>query len=226
MAAAHGPAVGAYAAALLDIPLPWTRMRQVYALLGLVKRWGPARVDAACARALEAEAVSVSLIGRMLERATENDRRRRRRRAPHRPGGSPATPSTSPSPNSRPSMPLAVTGERPGAHHLARAQGAAATGQARALPRHPARAPGPGPHRGHGPRRVPRAGARRRGHPPGNLVGPLRARAAGLDPTMCLERWDDSSAVTYDRQTWAELCSLRFIDGGHNVVIMGPVGRG
>ncbi|MEA2827754.1 MAG: hypothetical protein QOG43_2193 [Actinomycetota bacterium] len=54
----------------------------------------------------------------------------------------------------------------------------------------------------------------------------LRARAAGLDPTMCLENWDDSSAVTYDRQTWAELCSLRFIDGGHNVVVMGPVGVG
>jgi transposase len=72
MAAAHGPAVGTYARALLDIPLPWTRMRQVYALLGLVKKWGPKRVDAACARALEAEAVSVSLIGRMLERATEN----------------------------------------------------------------------------------------------------------------------------------------------------------
>jgi transposase len=72
MAAAHGPAVGTYAQALLDIPLPWTRMRQVYALLGLVKKWGPKRVDAACARALEAEAVSVSLIGRMLERATEN----------------------------------------------------------------------------------------------------------------------------------------------------------
>jgi transposase len=72
MAAAHGPAVGTYARALLDIPLPWTRMRQVYALLGLVKKWCPARVDAACARALEAEAISVSLIGRMLERATEN----------------------------------------------------------------------------------------------------------------------------------------------------------
>lgn len=37
MAAAHGPAVGLYARALLDTPLPWTRMRQVYALLGLVK---------------------------------------------------------------------------------------------------------------------------------------------------------------------------------------------
>ena len=54
----------------------------------------------------------------------------------------------------------------------------------------------------------------------------VRARAAGLEPTMCLENWDDSAAVTYDRQTWSELCSLRFIDGGHNVVIMGPVGVG
>ena len=71
MAAAHGPAVGAYAAAVLDHPLPWTKMRQAYALLGLVKRWGPERVEAACARALDAEAVSVALIGRMIERATE-----------------------------------------------------------------------------------------------------------------------------------------------------------
>jgi len=71
MAASHGPAVGAYAAALLDIPLPWTKMRQVYALLGLVKKWGPERVDAACRRALDVEAVNVGLIGRMLERGTE-----------------------------------------------------------------------------------------------------------------------------------------------------------
>jgi DNA replication protein DnaC len=54
----------------------------------------------------------------------------------------------------------------------------------------------------------------------------LRARAAGLDPTMVLERWDDSAKVTYDHQTWAELCSLRFVDSGHNAVIMGPVGVG
>ena len=72
LAAADGPAIGAYADAVLDTPLPWTKMRQVYALLGLVKRWGPDRVEAACARALEAEAVSVPLIGRMIERATEN----------------------------------------------------------------------------------------------------------------------------------------------------------
>lgn len=73
LAAGHGPAIGAYAAALLDTPLPWTKMRQVYALLGLVKKWGPGRVNAACERALHAEAINVGLIGRMLERGTEND---------------------------------------------------------------------------------------------------------------------------------------------------------
>jgi transposase len=72
MAAAHGEAIGAYAAALLDIPLPWTKMRQVYALLGLVKKWGPERVNAACASALDHEAVNIGLIGRMLERGTEH----------------------------------------------------------------------------------------------------------------------------------------------------------
>ena len=54
----------------------------------------------------------------------------------------------------------------------------------------------------------------------------LRARAAGLDPDMSLDHWDDTTNVTFDRQTWDELCSLRFIDAGHNVMIMGPVGVG
>ena len=54
----------------------------------------------------------------------------------------------------------------------------------------------------------------------------VRAKTAGLDPTMCLENWDDTAEVTFDRQTWSELCSLRFVDGAHNVVIMGPVGVG
>jgi transposase len=73
MAARHGPAVGAYATALLDTPLPWTRMRTVYRLLGLVGKFGADRVQAACARALECETVDVGLITRMLERATETD---------------------------------------------------------------------------------------------------------------------------------------------------------
>jgi hypothetical protein len=40
--------------------------------LGRVKKWGAERVDAACARALDHEAVNVGLIGRMLERGTEH----------------------------------------------------------------------------------------------------------------------------------------------------------
>ena len=72
MAAEHGPAIGAYAIALLDIPLPWTKMRQVYALLGLVKKWGAERVEAACDSALKHETVNVGLIGRMLEHGTEH----------------------------------------------------------------------------------------------------------------------------------------------------------
>ncbi len=46
-------------------------MRQVYALLGLVKKWGDEAVDAACHSALDHEVVNVGLIGRMLERGSE-----------------------------------------------------------------------------------------------------------------------------------------------------------
>jgi hypothetical protein len=72
MAAEHGEAIGTYATAILDTPLPWTRMRQVYRLLGLVKKWGASRVEEACRRALDAETVDVNLVSRMLERARES----------------------------------------------------------------------------------------------------------------------------------------------------------
>ena len=74
MAHSHGEATGIYVEAVLDNPLPWTKMRQAYRLLGLVKKWGPERVELACTRALEAEAVNVNLIARMIERATEAER--------------------------------------------------------------------------------------------------------------------------------------------------------
>jgi DNA replication protein DnaC len=54
----------------------------------------------------------------------------------------------------------------------------------------------------------------------------LRARAAGLDPSMRLENWDDTAEVTFDRSTLDDLASLRFIDNAHNVLILGPVGVG
>jgi transposase len=68
----HGDAIGVYAERLLDTDLPWTKMRQVYRLLGLVRRYGPGPVDTACARALELDVVSVTKIASMLEKGTEN----------------------------------------------------------------------------------------------------------------------------------------------------------
>src|SRR5512133_147531 len=70
-AATAGPAVGVYAGRLLEVPLPWTRMRTVYRLLGLVRSYGPAAVDAACARALELDVVDVTKVARVLEQARE-----------------------------------------------------------------------------------------------------------------------------------------------------------
>jgi transposase len=68
-----GPAVGVYAPRLLDTPLPWTRMRAVYRLLGLARTYGPIPVEQACARALEFDVVDVSRIARMLEQAVEGE---------------------------------------------------------------------------------------------------------------------------------------------------------
>ena len=54
----------------------------------------------------------------------------------------------------------------------------------------------------------------------------LRAKTAGLDASMTLDRWDDTSKITYDRAVWNELCSLRFVDAPNDVVVLGPVGVG
>lgn len=54
----------------------------------------------------------------------------------------------------------------------------------------------------------------------------LRARSARLDPSMTLEAWDDTAEVTFDRQLWGELTTLRFVEACNNVLILGPVGVG
>jgi len=68
----HGDNIGIYTHRLLDDPLPWTRMRAVYRLLGLVRRYGPGPVDKACGTALDLDVVSVSKIAAMLAKALEN----------------------------------------------------------------------------------------------------------------------------------------------------------
>lgn len=53
-----------------------------------------------------------------------------------------------------------------------------------------------------------------------------RGRRARLDPMMTLDAWDDDAPVGFDRELWSELCTLRFVEAAHNVIIMGPVGVG
>jgi hypothetical protein len=69
-AARHGSAIGEFARALLGVPLPWTRMRRVYALLGLVKRYGAERVETVCAQALAVDLLDVTRLKRMLALAS------------------------------------------------------------------------------------------------------------------------------------------------------------
>ena len=68
-ATGHGTAVGEFAHRLLQTELPWTRMRQVYALLGLARRFGDERVNHACRIALEADMLDVRKLRRLLELA-------------------------------------------------------------------------------------------------------------------------------------------------------------
>lgn len=66
-----GSAIGTYAERLLAGPQPWTRLRHVYRLLGLVRRYAAAAVEQACSRALEIEVVDVTRVARMVEQAVE-----------------------------------------------------------------------------------------------------------------------------------------------------------
>ena len=70
MAAARGEAIGIYAARILDIPLPWTKMRAVYTLIGLARTYGNEAVEQACAAALELDVISVPKVKSIVEKGT------------------------------------------------------------------------------------------------------------------------------------------------------------
>jgi transposase len=66
-----GTHVGIYAERLLGGPLPWTRMRQTYALLALCDKFGERRVEAVCQSALAFDVVDVMRVRRKLKQATQ-----------------------------------------------------------------------------------------------------------------------------------------------------------
>jgi transposase len=66
-----GVHVGTFAERLLGGPLPWTRMRQAYALLRLCDKYGQGRVEAICQTALAFDVVDVTRVKRMLKSAAK-----------------------------------------------------------------------------------------------------------------------------------------------------------
>jgi hypothetical protein len=68
-----GLAVAAFAHRLFDGPLPWSRLRQGYKLLRLGERYTPARLDAACKKALQVDLIDVRRVERILVQALEEE---------------------------------------------------------------------------------------------------------------------------------------------------------
>jgi hypothetical protein len=68
-----GPAIGQFTTVLLSGTFPWARLRQTQKLLRLAERYGAARVNAACARALAFELIDVRRVEGIVRTALERE---------------------------------------------------------------------------------------------------------------------------------------------------------
>lgn len=73
-AKARGENVGIYAERLLAGPLPWTKMRQAYALVSLCDKYGDGRVEAVCQSALAFDVISVKRVAEKLKTGAKPSR--------------------------------------------------------------------------------------------------------------------------------------------------------
>jgi len=69
----HGVHVGAYAARLFDVSVPWSRLRQAQRLVRLCERYGDRRVDEVCRRSIAFDVIDVPRIERMLKTAVQSE---------------------------------------------------------------------------------------------------------------------------------------------------------
>ena len=72
-AAELGASIGAFAEKLLGGPLPWAKVRQAHKLLRLAERYTPARLEAACGKALAVDLIDVRRLERILIEALESE---------------------------------------------------------------------------------------------------------------------------------------------------------
>ena len=222
---AAGEVIGRYAAALLDSPLPWTRMRRVYALLGLVRRYGAARVTEVCTLALAADMLDVHRLKRMLEQGIV--------------ASLPAPPARVIPlarylrPATQYKLPLPRGLGRRGVH-MTTTDGISPDLKtvlrrlklSRMLDTLPERLTlarqQKMPHHDLLLQVLSDEVARRE-----SLAVTLRVAEGPLGSRPCAwSNWDDTAKVTFDRALLNELATLRFLDAHAHVTIVGPVGVG
>jgi len=68
-----GEAIGAFADKLLGGPTPWSKLRQVFKLLRMGEKYTPARLNAACEKALSVDLIDVRRLETILVEALEEE---------------------------------------------------------------------------------------------------------------------------------------------------------
>ena len=223
-ARSYGDAVGRFAAALLDDPLPWTRMRRVYALLGLVRRYGAARVDETCATALAAEMLDVQRLETHARARPAADRRRAR-----------PCPAARALPPPRHAVRVAAVTGRASFRRRRRMTADVISADLKTVLRRLKL----GRMLDTLPERLVLARQQKLPHQDfltlvlsdeatrrDSLAVALRVQRGHLDPALHLDAWDPTARVTFDRALLNELTTLRFLDAHAHVAIVGPVGVG
>ena len=230
-------------------------MRAVYRLLGLVRRYGPGPVEAACARRWTSTSSRSARSPRCSNRPPRRTSRCCRPRpaspvgrfardpaeyAPPRHPGSvqthPASPAAPAARADRIDADSATPHDEHHDHPTPRAGPVDPVGadliahpegpQARRAEGHPARAARAGPAAARWA--TPRSWScswPTRSSRRDSRSATLRAANAGLDPPMRLDTWNELDDLRYDRTLLSDLTSLRFTEAGHGVLILGP-GRG
>ena len=220
-AAQVGPAVGQFVTVLFSGTFPWARLRQAQKLLRLAERYGAARVNAACARALAFDLLDVRRVEEIVRTALEREppapraRHRRPTPGPLRPPAAELCPS--------PRSPERRTDR----WRSPRTWSAASSACAWAACSPPCPTAPPTPAR---PNSVPSSFSsscsRTR-----SIAATARASSRGWRPPASRRSsppeaisWD--TPVSYDRPRVRELFGLHWLAQQENVIFSGPVGVG
>jgi len=208
-AAELGEATGAFASRLLKGPLPWAKLRQGHKRLRLAERYSPARLDAACRRALEVDLLDVSRVERILVEGPRAEAH-----------GTRAAAATAAGRFARPGAALALTATTAELRPLLKRL--KLRPMLDTLPERIALARRDGLDYADFLQIVLADEVSRREH--GRLE--LRLRQASFEQLCRLEDFDWSASIRLDRRLLDPAFSLRFLDRRDHVLLVGPVGVG